>query len=159
MGVSIERDAVGFEFGNLGHGAINRFRRLLWQTVNQIDINRLKTTFARSMNQIKHLLGGLNAVNGFLNCRFKILHTKTQAIETHFCKRIQSILVDGARINLNGIFAIRDEVEIAAQHAHHLTQLIIGQEGRRSATKMQLGHRLPASHVLDVKFNLTSEVG
>ena len=77
------------------------------EPINQVGIDRLETLLPGGRHKRKHLLGGLNAVHGFLHRWIKVLNTETQAVEAEFSQGIESLFVNGPGIDLDGILATR----------------------------------------------------
>ena len=97
--------------------AVKRLGRLLRQTVDQIDIDRLKAEAAGGIDQLKDLIGWLDAVNRFLNSRVKVLHAKAQAVKAHAGECVNARHVHRARVNLDRQFGARRQLKMLLQQA------------------------------------------
>ena len=158
VGVCIQRYAIRPQLCHLGQRAIERLGRLARQTINQIDIDRLKTQSTCCSNQIKHLFSGLNTVHGLLHFRIEILYAKTQAIEAQLRQQPEALDRDGARVDLDRVLATWRQREAAAQHSHQFPQAFIGEKRGRAAAKVQLTHHLPMAAVGCVQIDLPSQI-
>ena len=110
----------------------------MWQAVNQIGIDGGKARFARGLHQCKNLFNGLNTVYGLLYRRIKVLYAKADAVEAELLQMMQALGIHGARIDLDGIFALWVEHKKGLQHVHKLLQLIVRQKSGRATPQMQL---------------------
>jgi len=81
MGIGVQGNTVRTQLIHLLQSAVKRFRRLLGQTINQIDIDRLKSHLAGSSHQRKNLGCRLDSVYCFLHLGVKILNAKAQAVK------------------------------------------------------------------------------
>ena len=158
MRIGIQGNAIWPQTLDLLQRAVKGLRRLQGQAIDQIDVDRLKTQAARRLHQSKHLLCRLDAVHGFLHGGVKVLHAKTQAVETQLGQNGQAAFVHGARVHLNGVFTARHEFKVRAQQGHELPQLLVAHEGGRAAAQMQLADRLPEPQMPGVQRDLFAEI-
>ena len=94
----------------------------------------------------------------FLHFGVKVLHAKTQAIETQLKQKGQTFFVHGSGIYLYRIFTTRCEAEAAFEHGHEFAQLDVAQECGRTAAQMQLTDRLARAHGCCVERHFTLQV-
>ncbi len=113
MRIGIERNAIGPQFIDLGQSAIKGLGRLPRQAINQINVDGFKADLASRRHQGKHLRCWLNSVHCFLHRGVKVLHAKTQAVETQLSQKGQAFFVHGARVYLYRIFTTRCQAETA----------------------------------------------
>ena len=100
MSIAEERDTIGCEFEDLVHGVRETVRRLIGQAIDEVDVNAVKTEIARGEKQVTSHFERLNAVDGFLHVRVKILNTHAKAIEAEFSRVSNAHARSDARINL-----------------------------------------------------------
>ena len=80
----------------------------------------------------------LDAIHRALHLGIEILDTQADAVEACFAEQRDGFIADLARIDLYGIFAVLHQLEMLADRRHHLADLVIAEEGRRAAAKVQL---------------------
>ena len=133
MGVGVQRHAIGAHLQQLLQRAGKGLWRLLWQAVNQVQIDRVKAPRSCRLNQGHHLLHRLNAVNSLLHGRIEILHAKAQPVKSQFGQRVKACRIDGARVHLDREFGAGDEIEAAPEHRHQRSKFIVVQKGRAAS--------------------------
>ena len=116
------------------------------QAINQINVDGFKADLASRRHQGKNLRCWLNSVHCFLHFGVKVLHAKTQAIETQLKQKGQAFFVHGSGVYLYRILTTRCQAEAAFEHGHELAQLDVAQECGRTAAQMQLTDRLAHAH-------------
>ena len=90
------------------------------------------------MHQVKHLLGGLDAVYRLLHRRVKVLHAKAQPVKAQIGQGLQALHAHRARVDFNGDFGLVRQAEVGAQQRHQLGQFIVAQKRGAAPTQMQL---------------------
>ena len=98
----------------------------------------LKAIGARRLDHLQCLRFALDTVHRFLHRRIEVLHADTDAVEAQLAEQSDSGIAHFARIDLDGIFSVFNQLEILADRAHHRAQFGIAQKGGRASAKMQL---------------------
>ena len=145
VSIGIERDAVWPQLSHLMDRSGKRLRGLFGQAVDQIRVDRFEADLARGKHQVPNRLEGLHPVHSLLNISIEILHAKAQAVEPELGKVAQAIGRGRARIDLDRHLGTGRQAESPAQHRHQTAEFGVAEESGRTATQMQLGHRLPAT--------------
>ena len=139
MRVTVERNAVRRQTQRLFQRRLKAGQGLSGQTIDQIDRHRFEAGITRRQQHIARLLEALNTIHRHLHQRIEILNPQAHAVKAQIGQQMGALRVDRTRINFNGILALGQELEAAAQNAHQPRHFFIGQEGRRAAAPMQLG--------------------
>ncbi len=93
------------------------------QPVDQVDVDRIEAQPARRRHQVEHLPGRLDPVHRLLHGGVEILDAEAQAVEAQSRPGVaRRSRVDGARVDLDRILAVRRQREGAAQHGHQRPQ-------------------------------------
>ena len=158
VGIGIERDTVGPQRIDLGQRALEGLGRLLGQAVDQVHVDGGKAQLPCRCHQREHLLGRLHAVHGDLHLFVEVLHAEAQAVEAQLLEHGQAFDADGARIDLDGVFAARLQLEMLAQQGHQRAQLIVREEGGRAAAQVQLADGLALAAMGRVQGHLARQV-
>ena len=158
MRIRVQGNAVRAQLGHLRECPVKRLRALQWQTINQVNVNRLKAPCTGGRHQGEHLLRRLHTVDRFLHRGVEVLHTKTKSVETQFRQGIQALGVHGAGVDLNGVFAPGRECKVATQHGHQLTQFVIAQKCRTPTAQMQLADDLPQPDQLGMQIDFPIQI-
>ena len=108
------------------------------QAVNQIDADRFKPGFTRGINHFFGFFVALNAVDGFLYFRVKVLNTDTHAVETEFAQFEDGFTADFTRVDFDGVFAVGNQLEVFTNHVEDAFELVIAQECGRTAAEVEL---------------------
>ncbi|MNT28277.1 hypothetical protein D3C72_1639550 [compost metagenome] len=119
------------------------FRRLFRQAVDQIDIGRGKTDFARVVQQRKNKFLILLAIDQALNLFVKVLHAHAQAIKALGSQVIEYIQLDFTRIDFNRDFSIGLKTEVGPQKIHQTADLRFIEIGWRTAAPVELAYVSP----------------
>lgn len=159
VGVGVQGDAVGAQFGHLGQGAVERGGGLPRQSVDQVDVDGVKADAARGLYQGKYLLGGLDAVYGLLHVGVEVLHAQADAVEAQIAQGLQARGADGARVHFDGVFAIWRKAEAAPQQGHEGAQLVVAEEGGGAAAQVQLAEGLARAQVAQLQRQLLRQQG
>ena len=101
------------------------FGVLVRQAVNQIDADGFKPGFAGGINHFFGFFVALDAVDGFLYFRVKVLNTDTHAVETEFAQFEDGFAADFARVDFDGVFAVGDELEVFSDHFEDAFELVV----------------------------------
>ena len=117
------------------------------QTVNQIHADGFETRIARRFNHILRFFHRLNAVHGSLHFRVEILNAHAHAVKAQLRQFEHAFSAHFSRVDFNGIFTVRHQLEMFANHAEYAFQLLIAQKRGRSAAEMQLRQFVPAVQV------------
>ena len=142
--IGIQRNPVRTQTFHLLQRPVKRLGGLKGQAVNQVDVDRFKNRSARRLDQCKHLVCRLDAVHGLLHRRVKVLHAKTQAVETQLGQHGQAVFIHGAWVHLDRVFTARCKLKVLTQKGHELSQLLVTHESGCAAAQMQLADRLTA---------------
>jgi hypothetical protein len=97
-------------------------------------------------------------VHGDLHLLVKVLHAEAQAVEAQFPEHGQALCGDGARVDLDRIFAARFHAEMLAQQGHQRAQLVVGEEGGRAAPQVQLADGLALAAMGRMQGHLACQV-
>ena len=87
------------------------------------------------------------AVDQTLHFLVKVLHPHAHAIKAFAAQVIQHIQLDFTRVQLNANFSLRQDVEVFPQQCHQAGNLRFTQEGRRTATPVDLRHLTSAKQL------------
>src|SRR5207302_11390316 len=98
--------AVGPQDEHIFDKASEPIGRLVRQSVNQIDVDALKTQPARSGDQFRSHLQRLDTLDRTLHLRIEILNAHAQAIKAEAPQRFQVLNASDARIHFNPNFRI-----------------------------------------------------
>ena len=141
VGIAVGGDAIGAQGDDLAEGGVEAGHGLQRQAVDQVHGDRLELRLAGRLHQVEDLLLALHAVDRFLHLLVEILHAEAQAVEALRAQLGDALAADGARVDFDGklVGVTLVEVEVLAQAAHHLAELLAGQVGRRAAAQVQLG--------------------
>ena len=148
MRVMIQRDTVGIQ--RVQHRVQRRLdavHRLVRQAVNQIHADGFEARIARRFNHILRFFHRLDTVHGSLHFRVEILNAHAHAVKAQLRQFEHAFTAHFARVDFDGIFAVRHQLEMFANHAEHAFQLLIAQERGRAAAEMQLRQFVPAVQV------------
>ncbi len=142
MGVAVEGDAVGPEVDHSLQRAIEADDVLLGQTVDEIQIDRPESCAPGFLDDGPRQLFALNPVHGLLNRLVEILHSDAHPVHSQVGEQGHGARRRAARVDLDGILAIRFELEMGGDDRHQLLQLIRLEERGRPSAPMEL--RQPA---------------
>src|SRR5690606_7416091 len=111
-------------------------------------------------DQGRDLFLALYAVYRRLHVRIEVLHAKAQAIEAQRTQVVDTLGIDGARIDLDGklVGVAVIHVERLVQAVHQIGQLFAGQIGRGAAAEVQLGEDALTAEQLRLHGDFTLEV-
>lgn len=103
----------------------------------------------RGLDDGTGLLRGLHAVDRLLHLHVEVLYAEADAVETEFAEQAHGRPVGLARVDLDAVVAriVVQQVEVGAQLRHEFAQLAGTEEGRGSATEVQLLDHLLAGEV------------
>src|SRR5690606_11068279 len=87
--VTVKRNPVWTQGDYFAHSFRNTFYRLVWQSVNEVTSCGLVAQFPARIYNPFDIFERLNAVDGSLHFQIKILHTKTNSLETIFGQHLQ----------------------------------------------------------------------
>ena len=146
MRVGVQGNAVRPQPYHLLQCALHRRQTLPGQAVNQIDVDRLQPPRPRRVHQVKHLLGGLDAVHRCLHIRVKVLHAKAQAVKAQIGQGLQPRHAHRARVDFNRDFGFGGQAEVGAQQRHQLGQFVVAQKRGAAAAQVQLPETLARAH-------------
>ena len=125
------------------HG-VDRLREtlqvLLRQAVDEVHAHRPEAELAGLAYQPQRVGHGLDPVDGLLHQRVEILDAEAAAVEADARQVAQRVAGDGARVELDGVFAARiaRQLEVAAELLDQPVDLERCQERRRAAAEVQL---------------------
>src|SRR5437868_15084673 len=88
-----------------------RVERLVWQAVDQIEVNALESKFARPDDYLTRDLFRLHTIDRLLHLQVKILHAKTRAVESDLGKCLDMIAHHIPRIDLDTCLDVVSEIE------------------------------------------------
>src|SRR5690625_447388 len=108
------------------------------KTVDEIDIDRVKTFFPQPSGRLFGQRKRLDSVNRFLNDRVVILDTERSAIAADLPERCNVIAAETAGIDLDTAFAFGMKVEGAFQDRSESLKVVGSEESRGAAAEMKL---------------------
>jgi hypothetical protein len=85
------------------------------------------------------------AIYGLLDGRVEVLDADAHAVEAQFSEQFDGCAIDLARVDFDRVLAVFDQLEVLACCRHQLAHFIVREEGRRTATPVQLRHFLIAT--------------
>ena len=138
MRVTEHGEAVGFHFQHGVNRLAERFRRLKWQAVNQIQIDRTEAEFAHPVHCLLRHFAWLDAVDGLLHFRIKILHAHGGAVETDFAQRNHVFAREPTRIHFHARFDVRRKGKMLVNDFTKATDFVGPQKRGRAAAEMEL---------------------
>ena len=112
MGVAEQRDAIGLQLEDLIDGVAEAFRRLVRQTINEIDVDAIELQVARGEQQIARQFERLNSVNGRLHLGMKILDAHAEAVEAQATQSFEMLAGGYPRIDLDPDFRVRRKIKM-----------------------------------------------
>src|SRR5438309_5091522 len=101
MRVAEERDAVGGELQNLIDGVGKSVRRLVWEAIDQVDVDAVEAESARGEEQVARHFEWLNAMHGFLHFSAKVLNANAETVEPELAQSFEMLARGYARVNLD----------------------------------------------------------
>src|SRR5579859_6120853 len=138
VGVAEESDAVGSEFEDLLDGVGEGFGGLVGEAVDEIDVDAIEAEDASGLDQAGGEFEGLDAVDGFLDERMKILDAHTEAVETELAKNFEMFAAGDAGIDFDADFSVGSESEMFASEAEEVFDLRGRQVSGSAAAPMEL---------------------
>ena len=145
MRIVVERDAVRVQDQHLVDRLVKPLCILLWQPVDEIHVHGLEARRPCGFDDCRRLLVALDPVDRALNARIEVLHADRDAVEADLRKRVNRLRVRRARIDLDGALRLRIQLEMRANAAHELTQLLLVEKRRRASAPVQLIDTLPGA--------------
>ena len=138
MRVAEDGEPVGLHFENDVQCLAEGFRRLVWQAVDQVEVDRSEAEFAHPVHRLLGHLARLDAVDSLLDFRIEILHPNRGAVEADLPQRDQVVPREPARIDLHAGFDIGRKGEMAVDDFAQPADFIRPQECGRAAAEMKL---------------------
>src|SRR6266704_639982 len=155
--IAEESDAIRSELKDLVHGMGKAIRRLVGQTVDQVDVNAVKAQFARGEEQVPRHFEWLNAVNGFLNIGMKVLDAHAQTIKAQLVKRFEMLTRGDSRIDFDANFAVGGELEVLPRETEQILDLFRRQVSGCAAAPVELYDRAIFGNAAADAFRFTLE--
>ena len=115
-----------------------RGQRLTRQPVDEVDVDRGARHAAAGVDDLLGLRHRLDATDGRLHTRVKILHTHREAAEAELLQRGNLRRRRHPRVDLDGQFGIGRDLEPGPDGLHEPPQLRRGEVGRCATTKVEL---------------------
>ena len=106
MRIAEQRNTLGIHGFNGSQCRFKALFSLMWQAIDQVQVDRLEAGFSRMRHQISDMSRTLHPVDGLLYVVIDILHTNTQALVAQICQSGQIDFIDMARINFNAALSI-----------------------------------------------------
>ena len=140
MRITEDRQPVRPKLDDFVQCFLEGFDRLVRQTVNQIQVDGLKTRGPRPLHGLPGLLARLNPMRGRLHRQIEILHANRSPVETHLPQGGDVIARQPARINLHSRLHPWRQFEMLADGLAEKADFVGRQKRRRAAAPMQLHH-------------------
>ena len=96
--IVVDRQTIRRQLDDLVQCVIETNDVLLWQSVDQVDGNRLEAELARRLDHDPGLVKRLHAIYGNLHRGLEVLNADTHAIEAELGKKSYVLAIDLARI-------------------------------------------------------------
>ncbi len=125
-------------------GAGEVFRGLLGQAVDQVNVDRAELQGPGGFDHCAGFLEALQAIDGPLHRWIKVLQADTDPVETQFAQQAHGRPVGFPGVDFDAVVAriVVQQVQVLAQLGHQLAQLIVAEERRGTAAKVQLFYAL-----------------
>ena len=143
-GVVIKGEPVGIERQNSIDGGFDAFGSLIRQAVNQIDADGFEPCLTGGIDDFFGFFVTLDAVDRRLHFGVEILNAHTHTVEAESAQFEDGFPADFARVDFDGVFPVRNQLEIFPYHLKDAFQLIVAQKSRRAAAEVQLGKLMPS---------------
>src|SRR5262249_13740831 len=141
MCIAEQRDAIRIQTQDLVHGLGKGRRRLIRQSVNQVDVDAVKSQLPRGINNpLGHLIG-LDTVNGLLHLRLEVLNAHAQPVEAKPAKGLEVSPRCDAGIDLDANLRIRTKRKVLARKFEEILDLRRRKIGWRAAAPVELNDR------------------
>ena len=138
VGVVVNRQPVGGEGEHFIQRLLHGGGGLVRQAVNQIDAHGLEAGFAGGIDHHTGFFFALDAVYGLLHLLVEILNAHAHAVEAERAEKQHGFAAYFARVDFDGVFALRHQGEVLSDKAEHEIELGIGEEGGGAAAEVQL---------------------
>ena len=158
VGVVVKGEAVWIEGQDRIDGGFDAFGVLVRQAVNQIDADRFKSGFTRGINDFFGFFVALDAVDGFLHFRVKVLNADTHAVETEFAQFEDGFAADFARVDFDGVFAVWNQLKVFADHVEDAFELVVAQECGRAAAEVELRELVSSAQMRCQQFHFFFQI-
>ena len=104
---------------------------------------------------LRRFLERLDAVDGALDRLVAVLHADAGAVDARFGQRRDHLVLEAARIDLDGEFGARRDVEMRAQRTRQARAIVRRQHGRRAAAPMDVRHRMAAAPTIAATISIS----
>ena len=138
VGVVVNCQPVGGEGEHFIQRLLHGGGGLVRQAVNQIDAHGLEAGFAGGIDHHTGFFFALDAVYGLLHLLVEILNAHAHAVEAERAEKQHGFAAYFARVDFDGVFALRHQGEVLADKAEYEIELGIGEEGGGAAAEVQL---------------------
>ena len=115
MRVVEDREPVGAEGERALEGVGETGGRLVWETVDEIEVERLEAGFAQPRDGLADERLGLDAVDGLLDVRIEILDAERGAVGAELAEGGDVVAGEAARVEFDADLGIGGEGETRAQ--------------------------------------------
>ena len=113
---------------------------LMWQAVNQIDVERLEPGFPQPADGLFGFGLWLNPVDGQLHGCIEVLHAEGGPVEPGLPQGRHVIASQSARVDFNACLDLLVEWKMRADDPAQCADFLRQQKRRRAATEMKLHH-------------------
>src|SRR5690606_33374660 len=136
--IAVQRDPGRRQLGYGIQRTAEALDRLFGQAGDQIHAHRPEALRTGRIDDHRRFLGRLDAIDGLLDLAVEVLHADAHAVEAEFGQHRHRFRIDLARVDLDRVFAVRRQGEMAAYAGHQFAHLRMREEGRRAAAPVQL---------------------
>ena len=140
MGIAEHGEPIGRERDDPVDGRDDVGHGLARQAVHQVEVDLGDSGGAERVDGVRDRLERLHPVDGALDRRREVLDAEARPRDAEFGERGDDVAVESPRIDLDGDLGIVGEAEPAGDAGHQSAELGPGQQGRRSAAPMNVGH-------------------
>ena len=109
----------------MSDGGLDAVERLVRQAVNQVDADGFEAGFAGGFDDVAGFFHALDAVDGCLHFGVEVLDADAHAVEAEAAEVVHGVAADFAGVDFDGVFAVGQEVEVAAYHGEDAVELAV----------------------------------
>ena len=125
VGVVVEGEAVGVEGEDGVDGGLDACEALVGQAVYEVDADGFEAGFAGGFDDGAGFFDALDAVDGLLHFGVKVLDADAHAVKAEAAEVVHGFAADFAWVDFDGVFAVGQEVEVAADHGEDAVELAV----------------------------------
>src|ERR1700722_10900183 len=141
MRIAEQRDTVGLQLKNLVYSVAKTFRRLIRQTINEIDVDAVEVQVTRGEQQVARQFERLDSVDGHLHLGMEILDAHAEAVKAQATQGFKVFASGYPRVDFNADFRVRRKFKMHPRESEQILKLLRSQICRGTAAPVELHYR------------------